>query len=81
MCVIIDNVYSFRQRYHRGGTVPDSELTASQLRSRHNIQSNSREFSTGAKDAAASTSVGLIVAVAAGILIIIVAGYFLKDKL
>ncbi|KAA0147296.1 hypothetical protein FNF27_07031 [Cafeteria roenbergensis] len=34
-----------RRRYHAGGSVPDSELTASQLRSRHGIASNSKNFS------------------------------------
>ena len=31
-----------RRRYHRGGTVPDSELTSTQLRARHAIPSNSK---------------------------------------
>lgn len=29
-----------RQRYHRGGTLKDDELTAQQLRARHGIPSN-----------------------------------------
>ena len=29
-----------RQRYHKGGSVPDSDLTASQLRGRYGIQSS-----------------------------------------
>jgi len=30
-----------RKRYHRGGTISDHELTASQLRARHGIPANS----------------------------------------
>eukprot|EP00499_Haloplacidia_sp_CaronLabIsolate_P006190 CAMPEP_0196780692 /NCGR_PEP_ID=MMETSP1104-20130614/8441_1 /TAXON_ID=33652 /ORGANISM="Cafeteria sp., Strain Caron Lab Isolate" /LENGTH=75 /DNA_ID=CAMNT_0042150907 /DNA_START=15 /DNA_END=242 /DNA_ORIENTATION=+ len=36
-----------RQRYHKGGSLDDSQLSASQLRARHGIPSNSAEFSTG----------------------------------
>ncbi len=31
-----------RQRYHRGGSVPDDQLSSAQLRARHAIPSNSR---------------------------------------
>jgi hypothetical protein len=31
-----------RQRYHKGGTAGDDELTASQLRARHGIAPNSK---------------------------------------
>lgn len=37
-----------RKRYSRGGDAKDDELSASQLRARHAIQSNSKEFSTSA---------------------------------
>jgi hypothetical protein len=33
-----------RKRYHRGGTVKDDELTSAQLRARHAIPSNSKDF-------------------------------------
>lgn len=35
-----------RSQYTRGGTLADSQLTASQLRSRHGIQANAKDFST-----------------------------------
>jgi len=35
-----------RQRFHKGGSIPDSELSAQQLRARYAIPSNSRDFST-----------------------------------
>ncbi|GMH76067.1 hypothetical protein TL16_g06961 [Triparma laevis f. inornata] len=38
-----------RQRYHKGGSVPDSELSASQLRARYGVQSNNCDFSTSSK--------------------------------
>jgi hypothetical protein len=31
-----------RYRYHKGGSVPDDELTSAQLRARHAIPSNSK---------------------------------------
>mmetsp|Transcript_8936 Transcript_8936/g.15165 ORF Transcript_8936/g.15165 Transcript_8936/m.15165 type:complete len:80 (+) Transcript_8936:46-285(+) len=38
-----------RQRYHRGGSANDDELTAAQLRARHGVASNKADFSTGDK--------------------------------
>ena len=35
-----------RKNYEKGGAINDSELTASQLRARHGINSNSNNFST-----------------------------------
>jgi hypothetical protein len=35
-----------RAQYARGGTLDDSQLTASQLRARHGIQANTKDFST-----------------------------------
>lgn len=35
-----------RRRYGEGGEARDDELTAAQLRSRHAIKSNSKDFST-----------------------------------
>ena len=36
-------------RYHKGGSVPDSELNASQLRARYGVQSNKSDFSSSGK--------------------------------
>lgn len=33
-----------RQRYHRGGTAADDELSSSQLRARHGIPSNKGDY-------------------------------------
>ena len=35
-----------RQRYHKGGSLPDSELSAKQIRARHAVPSNQSDFST-----------------------------------
>jgi hypothetical protein len=37
-----------RQRYHKGGTAGDDELTASQLRARHGVASNTKGLSVDA---------------------------------
>eukprot|EP00602_Paraphysomonas_sp_CaronLab_P001018 CAMPEP_0185034150 /NCGR_PEP_ID=MMETSP1103-20130426/23769_1 /TAXON_ID=36769 /ORGANISM="Paraphysomonas bandaiensis, Strain Caron Lab Isolate" /LENGTH=77 /DNA_ID=CAMNT_0027570691 /DNA_START=1 /DNA_END=234 /DNA_ORIENTATION=+ len=61
-----------RQRYHRGGTANDDELNASQLRARHGIMSNKKNFSTS------SNSNGVpIVAIVGIILAAIGVAYFL----
>jgi hypothetical protein len=38
-----------RQRYHKGGSVPDSDLSSSQLRARYGVASNKNDFSTSHK--------------------------------
>ncbi len=35
-----------RNRYHKGGTIADSELSAAALRARYAIPSNDKDFST-----------------------------------
>jgi hypothetical protein len=56
-----------RQRYHKGGSLPDSELSAKQIRARHAVPSNSQDFSTkhGQKSGGSATMiVGVVAAVA-----------------
>ena len=38
------NASELRKRYHRGGTIPDSDLSASQLRGRYGIENNDRTY-------------------------------------
>lgn len=45
-----------RKRYQRGGTVKDDELTAAQLRARHGVTSNARDFSTSQVSAEGGSS-------------------------
>lgn len=43
-----DSEYSaseLRQRYHRGGTVKDDEMSSAQLRAKYAVPSNRRGFS------------------------------------
>eukprot|EP00981_Chlorochromonas_danica_P002630 scaffold510_cov179-Ochromonas_danica.AAC.2 len=50
---MVDSEFSaseLRMRYHRGGTVPDDQLSSAQLRARHAIPANSKDFSTADKD-------------------------------
>ncbi|CAM9795399.1 unnamed protein product [Heterosigma akashiwo] len=72
-----DDGYSaseLRQRYNKGGTYGDDQLTAAQLRARHGIQSNKADFSTsqGGKDSGGGSAMMIIVIV----LVIAAAGAF-----
>jgi hypothetical protein len=62
-----------RQRYHRGGTARDDELSAKQLRARHAIPSNKGDFSTSQKDGATGFSPMIIIVVLA---VLAVSGFF-----
>mmetsp|Transcript_34759 Transcript_34759/g.44343 ORF Transcript_34759/g.44343 Transcript_34759/m.44343 type:complete len:81 (-) Transcript_34759:269-511(-) len=72
-----DDGYSasqLRQRYNKGGTLNDDQLTAAQLRARHGIQSNRQDFSTGDKTGGSGNMMVIVVVllvVAAGV------GFFL----
>lgn len=50
-----------RQRFLKGGSIPDNELSAQQLRARHAIPSNSKDFSTRAGDGDGSSMVIIVV--------------------
>lgn len=65
-----------RQRYNRGGTVKDDELSAAQLRARHGIPKNKDDFSTGAKDDNTNTMVIVVIA----LLVCGVIAYVLASK-
>ena len=60
-----------RRRYQSGGTLPDSDLSASQLRSRHNIPSNRPDFSTGNSRQAGFPTILLII----GLVVFIALGF------
>eukprot|EP01031_Cornospumella_fuschlensis_P030539 gene30539-36908_t len=69
-----------RHRYHRGGTVPDDELTSAQLRARHAIPSNTRDFSTR-DDSQGQGNAGFLVIVAVVAVVAIGAiAYFVLNK-
>eukprot|EP01032_Pedospumella_encystans_P017348 gene17348-19771_t len=68
-----------RKRYLRGGTLNDDELTSAQLRARHAIPSNSKDF--GSSGSGKSGSAGPIVVIAALVLVAVVVGYlFLQNQ-
>lgn len=71
-----------RQRYHRGGTVKDDELSSAQLRAKYAIPANRKDFSTNEDESAKrkSNSSAMVIA-ALGILILLaIAAYFLLSK-
>lgn len=63
-----------RQRYHRGGSAKDDELTAKQLRARHAIPSNKQDFSTSQMDGKGGMNPMVIAIV---LLIIVAIGFFM----
>jgi len=60
--------------YKKGGTATDDSLSASQLRARHGVQSNPRDFSTRQSAGGAN---GLFWAALLLIVVAILAGYLL----
>lgn len=62
-----------RRRYHKGGTAKDSELSASQIRSRHNIENT--KFSGGPVGAGGGNQMTLII-IAAVVLLLGGAAFF-----
>lgn len=67
-----------RHRYHAGGSVPDSELTASQLRARHGVQGNN--FDHSREDANNTSGGSSILAVVAAVVILGVIAVFVFLK-
>ena len=67
-----DSGYSageLRQRYHKGGSVPDSELSSSQLRARHGVANNASDFSTSQGGGGGGPPVVII-----GVVVLVVVG-------
>ena len=69
-----------RQRYHRGGSAKDDELTAKQLRARHAIPSNSAEFSTSTAEGGKGGPSPAVIGVVLLVLVVLVVGYFVTRK-
>jgi len=59
-----------RQRYHRGGSIPDDELSAKQLRARWGVPSNQKDFSTSDKDIQQTSPSLLVVIVIVAVLFV-----------
>lgn len=80
-----DSQYSaseLRQRYHRGGTIKDDELSSAQLRAKYAIPANRRDFSTVDGESSGGKSSAAMVGAALGVLILlaIAAYFFLSSK-
>jgi len=69
-----------RQRYHRGGTVPDDQLNAQQLRARHGITHNSRDFSTADKNSGSVMNPAIIGVIVVIVIILIGGAVVLSGK-
>eukprot|EP01035_Chromulina_nebulosa_P028831 gene28831-38121_t len=68
-----------RQRYHRGGTLNDDELTSAQLRARHAIPSNSKDFSSAPLNSSSSSGSSVFI-IAVVIVAVAIVGYILFNK-
>lgn len=71
-----------RQRYHRGGTLKDDELSSAQLRAKYAIPGNRKDFSINddEKEKRKSSST-MMVAATMGVLVLLAIGaYFLLSK-
>ena len=64
-----------RQRYHKGGSITDSDLSAQQLRARYAIPSNARDFST--RDTGGEGGSSLVLGGVAALLIVGAVVYFM----
>ena len=67
-----------KQRYHRGGSAKDDELTAKQLRARHAIPSNRPDFATSQSDVQAVSSNTVVVLIVVFIIGIAALFFLLK---
>jgi hypothetical protein len=65
-----------RKRYHKGGSVPDDELTSKQLRARHGIPSNSANFGNPTNSGGLSPVLVIGILAVAGLVLYLV---FYKD--
>jgi F0F1-type ATP synthase assembly protein I len=61
-----------RRRYAPGGELRDDELTAAQLRARHSVRSNTKDFST--REGGREASSGYTGAFILGLSVIVVVG-------
>lgn len=65
-----------RRRYQAGGSLPDDNLSARQLRARHGIESNKKNFGGDGSDSSGLIPIILFILVA-----LLVGGYVYKNYL
>eukprot|EP01039_Chlorochromonas_danica_P005962 gene5962-6566_t len=78
---MVDSEFSaseLRMRYHRGGTVPDDQLSSAQLRARHAIPANN--FSTADKDGQTTSNQAFLIILVIVILALGGLAYMLLQK-
>jgi hypothetical protein len=64
-----------KRRYHRGGSIPDDQLTSAQVRARHGIPSNRDDFASS-KGGGGSFPIAATLAVVLVVLVL----FFLMNK-
>lgn len=67
-----------KKRYHRGGSAADDELSAAQLRARHAIPSNQKDFSTKNKMKASQANMAVIIGIISVLLILALIVYYFQ---
>lgn len=65
-----------KRRYHRGGSIPDDQLTSAQVRARHGIPSNRDDFASRGGGGEG----GLPIAALLAVVVVIIVMYFLINK-
>ncbi len=69
-----------RKMYPKGGSLPDDALSSSELKARHGIKGNKRNFSTGDPVAEDNTTTILVVVSLAVAALAVLAAYFYSSK-
>ncbi|KAJ1410183.1 hypothetical protein B484DRAFT_190184 [Ochromonadaceae sp. CCMP2298] len=69
-----------RKRYQRGGTIPDDALSSAQLRARHAIPSNSKDFAEGGRRKAGNGMSILLICLILAILLVVLYFYISTDE-
>jgi len=65
-----------KRRYHRGGSIPDDQLTSAQVRARHGIPSNRDDFASSKGGGGGSFPIAATLAVVLVVLVL----FFLMNK-
>ena len=64
-----------KRRYHRGGSIPDDQLTSAQVRARHGIPSNRDDFASSK-----SGGGGFPIAATLAVVLVVLVLFFLMNK-
>ena len=64
-----------KRRYHRGGSIPDDQLTSAQVRARHGIPSNRDDFASSKSGCG-----GFPIAATLAVVLVVLVLFFLMNK-